>query len=108
MIQQTLDKLYSMKLDGLADSIKEQLSSPNALSLSFDERLAIAVDRQWDLKESRGLTRRLQVAKLRQQAAVEDIDFHTHRNIDKAAMLLSPSAVSSQATRTSSSPALRE
>ena len=36
MIQQTLDKLYSMKLDGLADSIKEQLSSPNALSLSFD------------------------------------------------------------------------
>jgi DNA replication protein DnaC len=87
MIQQTLDKLYQMKLDGLADSIKEQLSNPNALSLSFDERLAVAVDRQWDLKESRGLTRRLQVAKLRQQAAVEDIDFHTHRNLDKAAML---------------------
>jgi len=87
MIQQTLYKLYSMKLDGLADAVKEQLSNPNALSLSFDERLAFAVDRQWDLKESRGLTRRLQVAKLRQQAAVEDIDFATHRGLDKASIL---------------------
>ena len=87
MIQQTLDKLYQMKLDGLADAVKEQLSNPNALSLSFDERLAFAVDRQWDLKESRGLTRRLQVAKLRQQATVEDIDFRTHRGLDKAATL---------------------
>lgn len=87
MIQQTLDKLYQMKLDGVADSVKEQLASPNALSLSFDERLALAVDRQWDLKETRGLTRRLQVAKLRQNAAVEDIDFRTHRGLDKAALL---------------------
>jgi DNA replication protein DnaC len=87
MIQQTIDKLYAMKLDGMADSIREQMASPQASELSFEERISLVVDRQWDLKESRGLRRRLQVARLRQQAAVEDIDFHTHRSLDKGTIL---------------------
>jgi DNA replication protein DnaC len=87
MLQQTLDKLYQMKLGGMVDAVKEQVVSPAASSLSFEDRLGMLVDRQWDIKESRGLTRRLQVAKLRQQAAIEDIDFHTHRGLDKAALL---------------------
>ena len=53
----------------------------------FEERLGLIVDRQWDLKETRGLRRRLQVAKLRQPSAIEDIDFHPARGLDKAAML---------------------
>ena len=87
MIQQTLDKLYAMKLDGMADSLKEQIASPHMSELSFEDRVSLIVDRQWDLKESRGLRRRLQVAKLRQQAAIEDVDFRTHRGLDKAATL---------------------
>jgi DNA replication protein DnaC len=87
MLQQTLDKLYQMKLSGMVDAMNEQLANPTASTLSFEDRLGILVDRQWDMKESKGLTRRLQVAKLRQQAAVEDIDFHTHRGLDKAALL---------------------
>lgn len=87
MINQTIGKLHEMKLDGMADSIKEQIQNPQALSLSFEDRIALVVDRQWDLKETRGLRRRLQVAKLKQQAAVEDIDFATSRGLDKAAML---------------------
>ena len=55
MIQQTLDKLYQMKLSGVADSVRDQLANPTAASLSFEERLALAVDRQWDLKENRAL-----------------------------------------------------
>ena len=87
MIQQTIGKLYEMKLDGMAQAIKEQLENPASLSLSFEERTTLIVDRQWDLKETRGLRRRLQVARLKQQAAVEDIDFTTIRGLDKAALL---------------------
>ena len=87
MIQQTLDKLYQMKLGGIADSVREQIANPTAGSLSFEERLAIAVDRQWDLKENRALARRLYIAKLKQQAAIEDIDFRTHRGLDKGVLL---------------------
>ena len=87
MIQQTLDKLYAMKLDGMADSLKEQIASSNLSELSFEDRISLIVDRQWDLKKSRGLRRRLQVARLRQQAAVEDIDFRSHRGLDKSVIL---------------------
>ena len=87
MINQTIGKLYEMKLDGMAEAVKQQMENPQALSLSFEDRIALIVDRQWDLKETRGLRRRLQVAKLKQQAAVEDIDFATSRGLDKAAML---------------------
>jgi len=76
-----------MKLDGMASAAREQMTDPAALELSFDQRLGLIVDRQWDLKETRGLRRRLQVAKLRQQAAVEDIDFATTRGLDRAAFL---------------------
>jgi DNA replication protein DnaC len=86
MINQTIGKLYEMKLSGMADAIKEQIQNAQSLSLSFEDRIALIVDRQWDLKETRGLRRRLQVAKLKQQAAVEDIDFAVSRGLDKAAM----------------------
>jgi DNA replication protein DnaC len=87
LLEQTIDKLYAMKLDGMGSAIREQMTDPAALGLSFDERLGLIVDRQWDLKETRGLRRRLQVARLRQQAAVEDIDFATTRGLDRATML---------------------
>jgi DNA replication protein DnaC len=87
LLEQTIDKLYQMRLSGMADAIREQMASAQASQLSFDERIGLIVDRQWDLRETRGLARRLQVARLRQQAAVEDIDFHSHRGLDKAALL---------------------
>jgi len=87
MLQQTLDKLYQMKLNGMVDALREQITNPAVSTLSFEDRFAMLVDRQWDLKESRGLTRRLHVAKLKLQAEVEDIDFHAHRGLDKAAIL---------------------
>lgn len=87
LLEQTIDKLREMKLSGMADAIREQMANAQASQLSFDERMGLIVDRQWDQKETRGLTRRLQVAKLRQQAALEDIDFHSHRGLDRAALL---------------------
>lgn len=38
MIQQTLDKLYAMKLDGMADSLKEQMANPQASELWHHRR----------------------------------------------------------------------
>lgn len=87
LIEQTIDKLYAMKLNAMATALREQTHSADYSSLSFEDRLSLLVDRQWDEKESRGLTRRLQVAKLKQPAAVEDIDFTTPRGLDRSALL---------------------
>lgn len=85
LLQQTIDKLYRMKLFAMAQALSEQ--SDNMTSLSFEERLGLMVDREWDLRESRGLNRRLQVAKLKLPATVEDIYFTYERGLDKASFL---------------------
>jgi len=45
--EQTFEKLYHMKLNGMAEAFKEQLSQPDINQLSFDERFSFLVDRQW-------------------------------------------------------------
>ena len=55
----TLEKLYAMKLNGLAEAWQEQQQQPQSSDLSFDERLAMLVERQWIWKENRALVTRL-------------------------------------------------
>lgn len=70
MLQPTLDKLCQMKLFGMAQALEELAAQPQAAGLSFEERLAILVDREADLRANRQLTRLLNNAKLKQQACV--------------------------------------
>jgi DNA replication protein DnaC len=85
--EQTFDKLYGMKLLGMAEAFKEQSQQPSFQDLSFDERFGILVDRQWSWKENARLKRLLKEAKLKLQACVEDIDFKTSRGIEKSVLL---------------------
>jgi len=85
--EQTLDKLYLMKLLGMAEGFKEQLQQPSSHGLSFDERFGMLVDRQWIWKENKRLKQLLKEAKLKLQASVEDIDYKTPRGIEKSVMM---------------------
>ena len=85
--QQTFDKLYVMKLLGMAEGFKEQLEQPSFQDLSFEERFGMLVDRQWTWKENKRLKRLLQDAKLKLQACVEDIDYKSPRGIEKSVIL---------------------
>jgi DNA replication protein DnaC len=85
--QQTLDKLYTMNLLGMADGFKEQLQQPSFQDLSFDQRFGMLVDTQWTWKENKRLKRLLKEAKLKLQASVEDIDYKTSRGIEKSVLI---------------------
>ena len=85
--EQTFDKLYLMKLQGMADAFKEQLLQPTMNELSFQERFAILVDRQWTWKEDRRMKRLLHNAKLKINGCIEDIDYKTPRGVDKSVIL---------------------
>ena len=87
LIEQTLEKLYTMKLNGMAEAFKDQLQQPNMNELSFDERFGLLVDRQWTSREDRRMKRLLSNAKLKINGCVEDIDFRTPRGIDKSVIL---------------------
>jgi hypothetical protein len=66
--EQTLEKLHSMKLFGMAEAFRTQMESPETSGLSFEERLALLVDQQWTWRENRALARRLRAAKLKERA----------------------------------------
>jgi len=85
--QETVEKLYAMKLNGMADAFKEQLLQPDLYDLPFEERFTLLVDRQWTWKEDRRMKRLLKNAKLKINGCIEDIDFKTPRGIDKSVIL---------------------
>ena len=84
MTQQTLDKLHDMKLTAMADAFAQQLGQPDLGELSFEDRFAMLVDRQWTFKEDRRMNRLLKTARLRDSACIENIDFKTPRALDKS------------------------
>jgi Rad3-related DNA helicase len=73
-----------MKLEGMAQALHEQLETGQAKGLAFEERLALLVDREALHRDNRGFARRLQKAKLKQNAALEDLDYKHPRNLDAA------------------------
>ena len=81
--QQTTEKLYAMSLRGMADAFSQQQEDPNTTQLSFEERFALLVDRQWHWRQNRALQRRLREGRLQGPACVEDIDFRATRGLDK-------------------------
>ena len=85
--QQTFEKLYALKLNGLAEALKDQLQQPACKEFPFEERLGLLVDRQWTWKENRRLARLLSNAKLKINASLEDLDYRHPRGLDKSIML---------------------
>lgn len=85
MLQEPMiEKLLAMRLHGMADALKTQQQDPAAGELSFLDRFAILVDQQWNWRQNQALSRRLQTAKLRGNACVEEIDYRTARGLDKS------------------------
>lgn len=83
-MHQTIEKLSQMKLHTMATAFQEQFEKPSLSDLSFEDRFAMIVDREWTAREDRKLTRRLKTARLKTQATVEDIDYQHSRGLDKS------------------------
>jgi len=59
LTQPTIEKLCTMRLRGMAEAFQQQQEDANIHSLSFEERLGLLIDRQWNWRENRALERRL-------------------------------------------------
>ena len=84
MLHPTIDKLRRLRLIGMAKALEEQLAQPDSERLSFDERLGILVDREEVDRQNAALAQRLRLARLRQAACLEDIDYRTAQGLDRA------------------------
>jgi DNA replication protein DnaC len=81
----TLEKLKTLRLDGLLAAWMEQQKSPEIGALGFDERLGMLIDAEWMHRENKRIRRLLREAKLRlAEACIEAIDYPVKRELDKA------------------------
>ena len=71
----------------MARALTEQQGHPDYAALSFEERLGLLVDREVQDRENRRLARYLKAARLRSDAAIEDLDLRAPRGLDRAVIL---------------------
>ena len=87
LIHPTVERLRALGLAAMADAFIELQNAPDAAELTREDWLGLLVDREATSRENKRLARRLREARLRQSAAVEDVDFRAHRGLDRALFL---------------------
>ena len=79
----TLDQLNALGLQGMAKAFSELIADPEAAGLQHGEWLAMLLDRETVHRQDKRMAARLRYAKLRHQAAPEDIDYRAARGLDR-------------------------
>jgi len=87
LYQPTVDKLYELRLFGMAQALAEQDASSQYKVLDFHDRLGLLVDRERAERDNSRLRVRLKKAKLRLTATIEDVNYRHPRGLDKAMLL---------------------
>src|SRR5881275_1955463 len=83
LTEQTLSTLNQLKLFGMARGFSERLSHPKTADLTHEEFLGLLVQDEKTYRENLRLKRLLKNAKLKQCAALEDIDYRHPRGLNK-------------------------
>ena len=84
MLYQSVEKLRTLRLTGMAHALEAQLTQADIARLSFDERLAMLIDREEIDRHNAALAQRLRLARLREAACFEDIDYRKPRGLDRS------------------------
>ncbi len=85
--EQTIATLNALKLFGMARGFEERLSSAKHAELSHAEFVGLLVQDEKAYRDNRRLKRLLKNARLRQPAALEDIDYRHPRGLSKQVIL---------------------
>jgi DNA replication protein DnaC len=84
LIHPSLDQMQALGLAGMASAYRELAAQTNADNLTRDEWLGLLLDRESAMRADKRLTNRLAASRLRfADACVENIDFATHRGLDR-------------------------
>ena len=83
MNETTLEKMRKMRFFGMHRAFKINLESGKQENYTPDEMVAHLVEAEWDDRPNRTIERGVRNARFRYKAALEDILYHTDRNIDK-------------------------
>ena len=79
----TLEKMRKMKFFGMFRTFKTSLESGKQEDYTIDEMVANLIESEWEDRQNRAIQRQLTNAKFRYKAAIEELHYHTSRNIDR-------------------------
>ena len=79
----TLEKMRKMKFFGMFRAFKTSLEGEQNHTCSPDEMIATLIEAEWDDRQNRAIDRQLKNARFRYKAAIEQIYYHTDRNMDR-------------------------
>jgi DNA replication protein DnaC len=83
----TLDLLHKLGLHGMAKGFKEFERQPEATGLAHAEWLALLLEHEVTQRRQKRFETRARVAKLRQSASIEDVDYRAARGLDRGLFL---------------------
>lgn len=88
MNQETLHKLTEMKMGAMAEVYQQQSQNKEYNRMDFDDRFNLLVDYEYDRRKSNKLERLIKQATFNEPtAAIEDIEYHPDRKLDKNLIL---------------------
>ncbi len=87
LTEQTTTTMNALKLYGMARGFNERLGSPQHAELSHAEFVGLLVQDEKTNRDNQKLKRLLHNAKLKQAAALEDIDYTHPRGLNKQTMI---------------------
>ena len=79
----TLEKMRKMKFFGMTRAFKTSLESGKQETYTADEMIAHLVEAEWDDRQNRSIEQKVKNARFRYKAVIEDLYYHTDRNIEK-------------------------
>lgn len=80
---QTIEKLKTLYLSGMVNIHQQHVNDNLYSEYTLDQYLSLLADEETDLRQANKVKRLLRQAGFETIAAMEDIDFHTQRKLDK-------------------------
>lgn len=84
LIEETIQKMMTLKMHGMVKATRELLESAPAHQLGFEDKLGIIIDREWSERDNRRISRRIKEARLVTQASLDAIECDPARGLDKS------------------------
>lgn len=86
--EQTVEKMKKMRLSAMANAYQHQMENPHQFKeMSFDERLAMLVDHETDVRETKRIDRLISGSGMYfKSACPEKIDYDPGRELDRSLM----------------------
>lgn len=85
MIEHTFEQLRNLRLGGMIHALQQQQAQPATYEeLSFEERLTLLIDREYQSREDRKQERLIKAARFRLAANLQQIDYQHPRGLQRS------------------------